>query len=135
MSKSVGEQVEQIRLERRSALFRWLYEHHDELAPMLNGIRPPWAATAETFARSKAGKVVTRQAVRKAWPMVKAAKRRSGGAPVRARVENFDPKRDVPFPAEALRPADRGVPFPIEPVRPDDDDDFEIHDVMGRPIK
>jgi len=120
MSKSVGEQVEQIRLERRSPLFRWLYEHHDELAPMLNKARAPWAATAETYARSKGGKVVTRQAVRKAWPMVKAAKGRSGGAPVRARLENFDPKRDVPFPVEALRK---------------DDDDFEIHDVMGRPIK
>lgn len=121
MSKSVGEQVEQVRLERRSPLFRWLYENHDELAPVLNRTRPPWAATAVTFARSKGGKVVSRQAVKMAWPLVKAAKQRSVRAPVRARLENFDPKRDVPFPAEALRR--------------DDDDDFQLHDVMGRPIK
>lgn len=117
MSKSVGEQVEQVRLERRSPLFRWLYEHHDELAPVLNKTRPPWAATAVTFARSKGGKVVSRQAVKMAWPMVKEAKGQTKSVPARARVEISAPN-----------------PFPVEGP-PRDDDDFQLHDVMGRPIK
>lgn len=71
---SIGEQIERARLERRSALYRWLYKNYEELAPVLNATRPPWSATAVAFARSKGGKTVTRQAVRETWPKVVASK-------------------------------------------------------------
>jgi hypothetical protein len=95
MSKNVGEMVRRVRMERRSALHQWLFEHYEELAPLLDGRRPPWAATAETFARG-GGKLVTRQAVKKAWPVVKGLRSVvERGTPVRARPEIFSPAPDA----------------------------------------
>lgn len=66
--------LEKARVEGRSGLYRWLYENHDELAPTLNGDRPPWAALARAVRDSGKwdGKPdgPSRQAVRGAWKRV-----------------------------------------------------------------
>jgi len=68
--------LEQTRVESRSWLYRWLYANHAELAPVLNGRRPPWAALARTVAANAGwdGKPSgpSRQAVRDAWLRVTA---------------------------------------------------------------
>jgi hypothetical protein len=110
----------------RSKLYSWMVDHYEELArAKAGGARVDWVSvTAEMAAlgfKARGDHALKPDAVRRTWQRVEAD-RASGKirAPVRARLENFDPKRDVPFPVEALRK---------------DDDDFEIHDVMGRPIK
>jgi hypothetical protein len=64
------------RLERRTPLYRWLYENYDELRPALTSPRPSWDALARTAAaagiKTASDRVPSRQAVWKAWKRVAA---------------------------------------------------------------
>ena len=75
-------------LAAHSPLYRWLYEHYAEIAPLTARPRPPWEALAKT-ARTLVGDGTspTRQAVRKTWLSVErdvggARKSKPGGRPV-----------------------------------------------------
>jgi hypothetical protein len=74
--------LEQTRVESRSWLYRWLYANYAELAPVLNGRRPPWAALARTIAANSGwdGKPSgpSRQAVLDAWRRVRADRTKAG---------------------------------------------------------
>lgn len=122
MSNEVGKRLARRTIEgRRSAAYRWLARHYDALQEQLTGSRPPWKAAAETAREDNV--VIGPDGMRKAWKRLQADKASATAkaptqAPDRARVEISTPK-----------------PFPTEAIRRDDDDDFQLHDVMGRPIK
>jgi hypothetical protein len=113
--------------DRRSELYRWMDANYEAFVVVVNSAgKPNWRELARAFGEERlwdrTGKAPTAEGARQTWWQVRKARqsKQADRAPVRARLENFDSKRDVPFPVEALRK---------------DDDDFEIHDVMGRPIK
>jgi hypothetical protein len=73
MAKNVGRDLKRIMLDGRSALYRWMYEHHSEIAPIVRA-RPAWQALANT-AKEHGVKTVngadpSRQTVRKMWQQV-----------------------------------------------------------------
>ncbi|MGD0108120.1 MAG: hypothetical protein ABSC06_29415 [Rhodopila sp.] len=123
--KGVTKLLEKARLDGRSWLYRWLYTHHAELAPVLNGLRPPWVALARTIRNdpewtgNEAGP--SRQAVRDTWLRVekdKAASAISSTAPSRMSTT-------TPPPVRAQAPLVESPPHPVawavQPDPPDDD--------------
>lgn len=67
----------QSRVGRRSDSFRWLWEHHDEVAGFLaNKPRRPWVSLAATIAehglQPGRGEGINRKSIREAWLVVEA---------------------------------------------------------------
>jgi hypothetical protein len=96
--KNPGARLKAAKLEGRSPIYRWLYEHYTEFAPVLFERRPPWTALAKT-AQEAGLKSATRQSVRMAWMRV---------------------ARDREKPPRELKPSARpvSVTLPTEPPRP-----------------
>jgi hypothetical protein len=93
-------------LDGRSEIYRWLWQHYDELAAVLNAPRAPWSALSRAIRESgnwSAGSSgPTRQAVRDAWLRVERTKQQQ--------------RPKTPKPAS--------VAYPRPQPAPDDDDGF-----------
>jgi hypothetical protein len=107
------------RSEKRSALFHWLAEHHDEMLEAAIGERIDWPALAKVFEEAgltdATGKPATARTARATWYKVRrvVASRRANEAS--ARPVKIMPSR---LPAE-MRPAMGPVPAsaPAAPMR------------------
>jgi hypothetical protein len=118
--ENAGDLVERKRLEKRSKVYRWLFQNYESLAPVLNRMPPPWTAAAEAF-RQETGEQTTRQSIRVAWRKVEALKgKRSAGLPLQ-RLPKKEAKTKPP-------------PPPVRVVREDDAADFILKDAKGNPI-
>ena len=76
------------RNEKRSPLFRWLAEHHDEILEAVSGERIDWATAAESFKQAglndATGKPATAKIARATWYKVRrwvATRRAHGPSP------------------------------------------------------
>jgi hypothetical protein len=83
MTKSVGRIFAARALQGRSPLYRWLHEHHAEIAAVLAAqVRPGWQALAATAAeagvRTADGHAPSRHLTRKTWKLVERAMAKSG---------------------------------------------------------
>jgi hypothetical protein len=96
-------------LDGRSEIYRWLWQHYDELAAVLNAPRAPWSALSRAIRESGNWSATssgpTRQAVRDAWLRVERTKQQQ--------------RPRTPKPAPVAHPRPQPPPIP-----PDDDDGF-----------
>ena len=107
---------------RRSALYDWMWRHHDALAAEFDQPRAPnWRALAERFAAmgaaDGAGRSPTPEIVRKTWWKVRKAK-------TEARKRTSGPVRTLPVPAPVpaahpATPVPAGVPTGDSPDAPE----------------
>jgi hypothetical protein len=103
------------RSEKRSELFSWLVEHHDDLLKAVGGGRVDWRTAAEWFKgiglTDATGKPASPQRARATWYNVRqfVAKRRVGRAPLRPG------KAAAPRPPAAVQ---RPVPETTRPGTP-----------------
>ena len=102
--------LEQTRLSKRSALYRWLHGRYDDLAPTMNGPRPPWAALALTIRDSGdwAGPTPSRQDVRATWLRIEGD-RAPRTAPVTQAPKAAQPAPKVTKPSDDDDPPDEGL--------------------------
>jgi hypothetical protein len=123
----------------RSPLARWFSVHHDEFGKLLRDYRPRWEALVEQFATD--GLLVLPAAFNDDDPHVREVTRRRV---VKAAMRTWErakvkvAKRMAPAHTAAGHNATNARPLLGQPV-PDlsptgEEDEFELHDVMGRPI-
>lgn len=110
--RSLTKRLQQQDLARRSPLYRWLYEHFEELEEHLRRSQS-WQTVASVANESGLG--VSRQSVHATWKRVQRDKKRAADRPP-ARI----------FPSEQTMPLENPETG---------DDEFQITDISGRPIK
>jgi hypothetical protein len=119
--------VEKIRqaawANRRSAVYRWMDANFETFKATVDGAgKPNWRELARVFGElgllDRAGKVPTAEGTRQTWFQVR--KNRKTKPAERAAVR---PPGEI-FPSEAT--------MPLEPPA---EDEFQITDITGRPIK
>jgi hypothetical protein len=101
------------RNEKRSPLFRWLAEHHDEILEAVSGERIDWATAAESFKQAgltdATGKPATAKIARATWYKV-----RRWVATQRAHEQSPRPVKLLP----SKMPKDSGPPIASGPTPP-----------------
>src|SRR5689334_19431664 len=112
MTRDVAKSFSARVLKNRSPIYRWLFEHHAEIAAELrNQVRPAWTALAETAADAgvldKDGRPYSKDAVRMAWKQLERDLSRSGQHLPAAVPSTTPPVTTAPIPA---RPAQTPQP-------------------------
>lgn len=114
MGKALHERLEQARLAARSPLYRWLWEHRQEVDGFFKDSgRPAWEALA-TVAR-ESGIPTSRQAVQVTWGRVQEDIKRAAARSPAPKI----------FPAETTMPMEAPAGL---------DDEFLVNDLSGKPI-
>lgn len=115
--KGVGGRLAETVDLSRSAVYRWLRDHHSELAAPLSVPRPPWKRLAQVAAddgiRTRAGDEPSHETLRTAWRRLERDLAAAGAVPVQARPP---PPRMIPLPSPTP-PLSRPV-APAEHHRP-----------------
>jgi hypothetical protein len=128
----IGTRLEQSRVDTRSPLYRWLYANHEQLAPRLNGPRPPWAALARMVAATSewrgGGSAPSRQAVKGTWLRVNKDVARFAAQSAQRPGRQPEPhaEDDLDWMTVLGKPIERAG---------EEDDGFVITDITGKPIK
>jgi len=123
MTAEVRKRLAEIRMKSRTALYRWLWENRDEIAPMVSGKRAPWTALAKLAADSgiRTGRdtLPTKQMVHRTWQAVRRDLADMGA------TSQPTPAQPVAVPRAAPPPAQhRRIAVEIE-TDPDDDSEFD----------
>jgi hypothetical protein len=116
MAKDLLDALRRNALKSRSGLREWLFDHYEELKPVMSKPRAPWLALAQTAAdngyRKADGKPYSRQTLREAWKAVEADDTARPAAPATRSPPSVRPVGTVgptpplvqPEPAEQARP-------------------------------
>lgn len=95
--------------DRRSPLYRWMWENHDGFAELLKGSRPNWTRLAETLAglgfAGPGGEPLRSETVRQTWWRVR-----------KRREEMVAASAGVPKPPPRSKPLAASVPTKAESV-------------------
>lgn len=109
MTKDVAKLFSARVLQNRSPIYRWLFEHHAEIAAEFrNQARPAWTALAETArdagVRDKDGQPYSKDAARMAWKQLEKDLSRTG--------------QDRPVGSSTTPPVTSQQTTPQTPIRP-----------------
>ena len=109
MAHDVRERLAAHTLGGRSALYRWLHQHHDEIAPVLTAQhRPGWQALAATVAeagiRTLDGHLCSRHLVRKTWKSLERDKAKPAQQQPASTLKSIPTPKPIPSVEPATSP-------------------------------